>query len=88
MVDDMTANHGHAWGFPLDRIRTKIHLCFCELDRSVLPAMGRYLSNTVLNCEATLVPDAGYLWIFLHLNDVLTELMVGQQETKTHEQQR
>ena len=78
MVDDMTANHGHGWGFPLDQIRTKVHFWFCELDRSVPPAMGRYLSNIVPNGEATLVPDAGHLWILLHLNDVLTELMVGQ----------
>jgi len=71
MVDDMTANHGRLWGFPLDQIRAKVHVWFCELDHSVPPAMGRYLSNTISNCEAMPVPDAGHLWIPLHLKDVL-----------------
>ncbi|MEO0759842.1 MAG: alpha/beta hydrolase [Cyanobacteria bacterium J06648_16] len=78
MVDDMNANHGRPWGFPLDQIRPKVHVWFCELDYSVPPAMGRYLSNTIPNCEATLVSDAGHLWILLHLSDVLTTLLFGQ----------
>jgi hypothetical protein len=71
MVDDMNANHGRGWGFPLDQIRATVHFWLCELDRSVSLAMGRYLSSTVPNCEATLVPDAGHL-------DVLTALVFGQ----------
>jgi pimeloyl-ACP methyl ester carboxylesterase len=78
MVDDMTANHGRPWGFPLDQIRAKVHVWFCELDHSVPPAMGRYLSHTLPNCETTLIPDAGHLWILLHLNEVLTALVSGQ----------
>ncbi len=81
MACDMSANHGRPWGFPLDKIRTRVHFWFCELDLSVPPAMGRYLSNTVPNCEATLVPDAGHLWILVHLNEVLTALMFGQQDS-------
>lgn len=75
MVDDMSANHGRSWGFPLNQIQTKVHFWFCELDRSVPPAMGQYLSNTVPNCKATFIPEAGHLWILLHLNEVLTALM-------------
>jgi len=71
MMSDMSANHGHPWGFPLDKIKIKVHFWFCELDHSAPPAMGRYLSNTVPNSEATFIPDAGHLWILVHLNEVL-----------------
>ena len=71
MVSDMSANHGHPWGFPLDKINVKVHFWFCEFDHSAPPAMGRYLSNTLPNCEATFVPDAGHLWILEHLIEVL-----------------
>lgn len=82
MVSDMSANHGRPWGFPLDEIKIKVLFWFCELDLSVPPAMGRYLSNTVPNCEATFVPDAGHLWILVHLKEVLYALISSQQDSK------
>lgn len=71
MVDDMAANHGRPWGFPLDEIKAKVLLWFCQLDRSVPPAMGEYLSRMIPSCEATFVPNAGHLWILVHLREVL-----------------
>ena len=50
MVDDMSANHGHPWGFPLDEIETTVHFWFAELDHSVPPATGRYLTAAVPGC--------------------------------------
>ncbi|MDH3692734.1 MAG: alpha/beta hydrolase [Gammaproteobacteria bacterium] len=82
MVSDMSANHGRPWGFPLDKIKIKVLFWFCELDLSVPPAMGRYLSNTVPNCDATFVPDAGHLWILEHLNEVLDALVLGKRNSK------
>lgn len=79
MVSDMSANHGYPWGFPLDKINTKVQFWYCELDRSVPAAMGRYLSNTVPNCEAKFVPNAGHLWILVHLHEVLNALSIDQQ---------
>lgn len=78
MVSDMSANHGRPWGFPLDKIKIRILFWFCELDLSVPPAMGRYLSNAVPNCEATFISDAGHLWILVHLNEVLNTLNIDQ----------
>jgi len=75
MVGDMSANHGNPWGFPLDQIKLKIHVWVCELDLSVPPTMGRYLGNQVPNCEVTSVPDAGHLWIMVHLNEVLRTVL-------------
>ena len=85
MVSDMSANHGRPWGFPLEKIKIKVLFWFCKLDRSVPPAMGRYLSETVPNCEATFVPDAGHLWILAHLKEVLYSLISGQQHPKQQE---
>ena len=71
MVDDMASNHGCPWGFPLDDIRTKVFFWSCELDRSVPPAMGKYVRDTVPGNEAVFVPNAGHLWILVHVNEVL-----------------
>lgn len=74
MVDDMSANHGHPWGFPLGQIKARVHFWYGELDRSASPAMGKYLSSKVPNSEMTLVPGAGHLWVLVHLNKVLDDL--------------
>ena len=71
MVDDMAANHGRPWGFPLEEIETRVLLWSCELDRSVPPAMAEYIARRIPGCEATVVPGAGHLWILLHLREVL-----------------
>jgi pimeloyl-ACP methyl ester carboxylesterase len=78
MVDDMSTNHGRPWGFRLDRISTRVHFWYGELDRSVPPAMGNYLSNAVPDCEATFVPGAGHLWILVHLREVLDSLAAAR----------
>jgi len=61
VVTDMSANHGRPWGFPLDEIGGKVRLWFGELDHSVPPAMGRYLTNTIPHSTAEIVPSAGHL---------------------------
>ena len=74
MVDDMAANHGRPWGFPLNEISASVLLWTCELDRSTPPAMGRYLARMIPGCETTLVANAGHLWILTHLRDVLSAM--------------
>lgn len=74
MVDDMNSNHGCPWGFPLDEINVNVHSWSCELDLSVPPAMGQYLSDMIPNCATKRVPDAGHLWILEHVNEVLGEV--------------
>ncbi|MCH9729612.1 MAG: alpha/beta hydrolase [Actinomycetia bacterium] len=77
MVDDMAANHGRPWGFPLGEIETDVLSWSCELDRSVPPAMGTYLSRAVPSCRAEFVPGAGHLWILVHLREVLDAVCRG-----------
>lgn len=78
MVSDMSANHGRPWGFPLNEINTKVRFWFCELDLSVPPAMGRYLSDTVSNGETRFILNAGHLWILEHMHDVLSASISSQ----------
>ncbi len=78
MVDDMVANHGRPWGFPLREIETDVLSWSCELDRSVPPAMGAYLSRAVPSCQARFVTGAGHLWILIHLREVLDAVTGGQ----------
>jgi len=75
MVDDMRANHGQPWGFELTAIRCRVHFWSCELDRSVAPAMARYLAATVPDSELTEIAGAGHLWALRHLVDVTSSLI-------------
>ena len=84
MASDMAANHGRPWGFPLGKIEVKVLFWFCALDRSVPPAMGRYLNDSVPDSEATFVPDAGHLWILLHLREVLNAVIRSASRTASN----
>ena len=74
MITDMNLNHGRPWGFDLREIKTKVYFWFCEKDRSVPPAMGRYLSESIQSNETQYVVNAGHLWIFDHLREVLEQV--------------
>ncbi len=82
MASDMSANHGRPWGFALEEIKVKVLFWYCMLDRSVPPAMGKYLSATVLNSEATFMPNAGHLWVLLHLKEVLNAVASYHQDSQ------
>lgn len=77
MVADMDINHGRPWGFPLDKIKTKVYFWICEMDQSVPLAMGKYLSESVPNSKTLLIPNAGHLWIFDNLREVLEQIVKG-----------
>jgi pimeloyl-ACP methyl ester carboxylesterase len=71
MVDDMNANHGQPWGFPLNEIKIRVQLWCGEVDQSAPRCMSKYLSSTIPKCDATFIPGAGHLWILDHLHEVL-----------------
>ena len=75
MVDDMAANHGRPWGFPLSEISVPVHVWSCERDRSVPPAMAQRLIEEIPGCASTLVADAGHLWVLANLRQVLIEVV-------------
>jgi pimeloyl-ACP methyl ester carboxylesterase len=72
---ELVINHGRPWGFRLEDIEIGVHLWQGEADPSVPPAMGRYLAQSIPDCEATFVPGAGHLWIVDHVGDVLDALV-------------
>jgi hypothetical protein len=80
MADDMAADHGRPWDFPLEEIVIKVFFWFCELDKSVPPAMGWYLSSMILGCEVKFVSDAGHLWILLNVDEVLNSISLVNEE--------
>ncbi len=78
IIDDLAANHGRPWGFSLEQIRSEVLLWSCELDRSVPPGAGTYLSTAIPSCRVKLVRDAGHLWVLLHLHDIIAAVLDGE----------
>ena len=74
MGDDLAANHGQPWGFPLADLKAEAHLWYSELDHSIPPAMGQFLNQAIPGSKFTLVRDAGHLWVLQNLRDVLVAL--------------
>ena len=66
---------GQSWGFQLKNISGKVYLWHGEKDENVPPNAGRYLANTIPNCEARFYPDEGHLLIFNHWQEILSTLV-------------
>ena len=63
------------WPIPLSEIRMPVHLWQGELDISVPPSSSRYLARQIPDCRSTFIPDAGHLWMFEHMGDMLDTLV-------------
>lgn len=73
--DDVVLHHARPWGIPLEQIRIKVYLWQGENDTSVSNTQARYLAETLPNCQATFVSNAGHLWHMDHLVEVLDTLV-------------
>jgi hypothetical protein len=73
MIDDLAANHGQPWEFPINEVRIKVTFWYCTLDHSVPLSMGKYPSATVPNSDLRIIEDAGHLWIPENPHKVLEE---------------
>lgn len=62
------------WDFPLQEIRTRVHLWHGEEDTATPPSVGRYLARELPDCEATFVRRAGHLLVFDVVHDVVARL--------------
>lgn len=62
------------WPIPLNEIKVKILLWQGEKD-CTMGNTGHCLDNLLPNCESTFIPEAGHLWIYEHLGEVLDELV-------------
>lgn len=66
------------WGFSPAEIRVPTFLWQGEIDPNVTPQMGRYLADTIPNCNATFVPGAGHFLIFSHWGQIVEQLAAAQ----------
>jgi pimeloyl-ACP methyl ester carboxylesterase len=76
--DDVILHHALPWGIPLEQIRVKVYLWQGEHDTSVPNTQARYLAETLPNCQAIFIPNAGHLWHMDHMAEVLDTLVPGR----------
>jgi pimeloyl-ACP methyl ester carboxylesterase len=57
------------WGFHLEDIAMKVYLWHGKEDRAAPPSMGRYLADTIPQCEARFIPGEGHTTLFLNNED-------------------
>jgi len=66
------------WGFHLEGIAVPVHLWHGEADSNAPLAMGRYLAQTIPNCQAHFLPGEGHLSALgNHLGEILGTLTAG-----------
>jgi len=64
------------WGFRLQEIQTKVYLWHGEDDTVTPPAMGRYLAQTIPNCQARFFPNEGHFSLLPnHVEEILNSLV-------------
>lgn len=65
------------WGFDPAEIKVEVSLWHGEEDINTPLAMGHYLANTIPQCQAHFVPEAGHWLMFAHSRDILQRLAGG-----------
>jgi pimeloyl-ACP methyl ester carboxylesterase len=65
--------YARSWGFPLEDIRTPVHLSHGEQDANAPITMGRYLAATIPQCRSRFYPGEGHL----HFVDRLSEIFAA-----------
>jgi hypothetical protein len=63
----------NSWGFNLEDILININLWHGEVDITVPPSMGRYLSNTIPNCQASFLAGEEHYLFANHAEDILKD---------------
>ena len=60
------------WGFRLQDIAMPVHLWHGEKDNLCPVGMGRYVAESIPDCDAAFYPDDGHLSMMRHYDEVLT----------------
>jgi pimeloyl-ACP methyl ester carboxylesterase len=63
------------WGFSLGEIHCPYFIWHGEDDRSTPIAMARYLAQSIPDCRATFLPDAGHMFFYDRWPDILRQLL-------------
>ncbi len=62
------------WGFDLSQIKPKVLIFQANEDTSSPPAVGDYFSQMIPNSQLFYYDNAGHLWHFLHLREILSKI--------------
>lgn len=68
---------GRPWGFDVSQITAKVSLWHGGEDINAPLAMGHYLANTIPQCQAHILPEAGHWLMFAHAQEILQRLTDG-----------
>lgn len=63
------------WGFRPEDIGCRTYLWQGQADISVSPDMGKYLSQAIPDCSATVLPGEGHFLLFTHWKNILTTVI-------------
>jgi len=62
------------WDFRLEDISVDVHLWQGETDNVIPASMGRYLAQTIPNCQARFYPDEGHLLVVDRMEEIQSAL--------------
>jgi pimeloyl-ACP methyl ester carboxylesterase len=63
------------WPITLEEIKAKVYLWHGENDITAPLAVGRYMAKMLPNCQAEFIKEAGHMWMFEHLPEMLEKLV-------------
>jgi pimeloyl-ACP methyl ester carboxylesterase len=63
------------WGFPLEDIRSEVHLWYWDGDSITPPQMGRYLQSRIPRTVPHFFSGGGHFSLFRHWKDILSALV-------------
>ena len=71
------------WGFRLEDIQIEVHLWHGEDDTVVPLAMGRYLTQTIPNCQARFIPGEGHFSLLPnYVEEILNTLVSSDSSSR------
>jgi pimeloyl-ACP methyl ester carboxylesterase len=63
------------WGFSVGEIQTRVYVWHGENDKSVPAAMGRFLAETLPNCQTTFLKDEGHFLGLKYWPEITAQLL-------------
>jgi pimeloyl-ACP methyl ester carboxylesterase len=61
----------HAWGFPLERIHTRVWIWHGAEDNLAPVALARYVAQHIPGCEIKVIPNAGHAGTYAYADEVI-----------------
>jgi pimeloyl-ACP methyl ester carboxylesterase len=74
MISDIVIN-AQSWGFPIDTIKTEVHLWSGTEDSNTPPAMTAYFSSVLPNSQTFALQGEGHYALYRHWEEILARLV-------------